>query len=227
MDYQIELKKAGASKTTINTGDKGPAPDATVRDELQKNHADVLSGFLGAGAKAGSALNDLQVLKELASVAPTGPLQGRLAQAFPEFSDVSALRQAIVKRVAPTLRVEGSGSTSDIEYQGMIDGLGRLTNTPEANIAIADMMLAKANLDIQRGNVVQQYQNGQITYEQMNTQLAEMNKVSIMPESVRAMLSGGAATQPQAQPVQLPKVPNFTEMSDADLDAYIEKMGGQ
>ncbi|MDB4455440.1 hypothetical protein N9117_02130, partial [Akkermansiaceae bacterium] len=40
-------------------------------------------------------------------------------------------------------RVEGSGSTSDIEYAGMLNSLGSLKNSPQANVALLDLMLVK------------------------------------------------------------------------------------
>lgn len=180
----------GGGDTNINIPGNETPPDATLRTELQKNQADTLTTFAEAGAKAASNMGDLQALRQLSALAPSGPITGRLAQQFPDFNDVAAVRQSIVKRVAPQLRVEGSGSTSDIEYAGMIEGLGNLANTPEANMAIADMMIAKAEIDMQRADLISQYQNGQLDYSALNAGLAELNRKSIMPESLRSIIDG-------------------------------------
>lgn len=192
-----KISGIGGGDTNINFPDQSPAPDATLRTELQKNQADTLTTFAQAGAKAASNMGDLQALRELSALAPSGPITGRLAQQFPDFNDIAAVRQSIVKRVAPQLRVEGSGSTSDIEYAGMIEGLGNLANSPEANMAIADMMIAKAEIDLQRANLISQYQNGQIEYADLNNSLSELNRKSIMPESLRVLIDGNKGEAPQ------------------------------
>jgi hypothetical protein len=208
------LDRLNAGPTIHNniTGDAPPAVDATLRDELQKNRADVLTGFTEAAAAAASVRNDLQALRELSAFAPSGPLEGRFAQMFPEFNDVAAARNAIVRRVAPTLRAEGSGSTSDIEYAGMVAGLGELPNSPEVNVAIADMMLAKSDLDLRRGAIVSQYEAGSLPYEDMVNQLEELNQVSIMPDSLRAILDGASGAGAIAPS-------DFTSMTPQDLIA--------
>lgn len=93
--------------------------------------------------QAGANNLTINALKQLYQVAPSGPVQGRLAELFPEANDISAAVQSLRTQLAPQLRVEGSGSTSDIEYAGMLNSLGSLKNSPEANAALLDLMLVK------------------------------------------------------------------------------------
>ena len=93
--------------------------------------------------QAGANNLTINALKQLYQVAPSGPVQGRLAELFPEANDVSAAVQSLRTQLAPQLRVEGSGSTSDIEYAGMLNSLGSLKNSPQANAALLDLMLVK------------------------------------------------------------------------------------
>ncbi len=139
------------SGTTINLGEKG---NQKFLEKIYGAKGEELGAQMAAGAKATEVNMDLKVLFDLAGQAPTGAIVGRFAEMFPEFNDVSALRQSIIKRVAPTLRVAGSGSTSDIEFQGMIDGLGRLTNSQEANQAIVGIMIEKNNFNIARSRII-------------------------------------------------------------------------
>ena len=157
------------SGTTINLGEKG---NQKFLEALNKGKGTELAAQMAAGAKATEVNMDLKVLFELAGEAPTGAIAGRFAEMFPEFNDVSALRQSIIKRVAPTLRVEGSGSTSDIEFQGMIEGLGRLTNSQEANQAIVGIMIEKNNFNIARSRIINDWMDagGDMS------KLPEMNK---------------------------------------------------
>ncbi len=157
------------SGTTINLGEKG---NQKFLEKIYGAKGEELGAQMAAGAKATEVNMDLKVLFDLAGEAPTGAIAGRFAEMFPEFNDVSALRQSIIKRVAPTLRVEGSGSTSDIEFQGMIEGLGRLTNSQEANQAIVGIMIEKNNFNIARSRIINDWMDagGDMS------KLPEMNK---------------------------------------------------
>jgi hypothetical protein len=157
------------SGTTINLGEKG---NQKFLEKIYGAKGEELGAQMSAGAKATEVNMDLKVLFDLAGEAPTGAIAGRFAEMFPEFNDVSALRQSIIKRVAPTLRVEGSGSTSDIEFQGMIEGLGRLTNSQEANQAIVGIMIEKNNFNIARARIINDWMDagGDMS------KLPEMNK---------------------------------------------------
>ena len=157
------------SGTTINLGEKG---NQKFLEALNKTKGTELAAQMAAGAKATEVNMDLKVLFDLAGEAPTGAIAGRFAEMFPEFNDVSALRQSIIKRVAPTLRVEGSGSTSDIEFQGMIEGLGRLTNSQEANQAIVGIMIEKNNFNIARARIITDFWESGADM----SKLPEMNK---------------------------------------------------
>jgi len=146
------------------------------------------AAMMGQGNAAAQLSVDLEILAKLAPLAPSGPLQGRLAENFPEFNDVSALRQSIIKRIAPTLRVEGSGSTSDIEFNAMLDGFGSLRNSPEANVAIISVFQKKAAFDIARAKIVRQYQTGNITFKDANDQMAQLEQQSLVPKEVASII---------------------------------------
>jgi hypothetical protein len=189
----------GGGDTILQTGMSG---EDALRTELLKLQGKILGGIVETAGKSAQIAPDINALRELALAGPSGPIQGRLAEMFPEFNDVAAARQAIIRRVAPQMRVEGSGSTSDIEYAGMIQSLGRLTNTPEANVAVADAMLAKYALDQQRAALVQRYTMNDMTYDEMVAELQVLNQQSILPPSLKRLISaspqattsGGTAT---------------------------------
>ena len=165
---------------------------AKAEDELLKKlmgaTGDQWAAMMSQGNAAAQLSVDLEVLARLAPLAPSGPLQGRLAESFPEFNDVSALRQSIIKRIAPTLRVEGSGSTSDIEFNAMLDGFGSLRNSPEANVAIISVFQKKAAFDIARAKIVRQYSTGAITFQQANDQMAQLEQQSLIPKEVASII---------------------------------------
>lgn len=196
--YQQALKKAGA--TSINNQIGTPAPDGKLREELDKGTAKNWTDWQQAGAVSAGQAQDMQLLDELIKVAPQGPLEGRMAEMLPGFSSAGDAFNAIVKRVAPTMRAPGSGSTSDIEYDGMLRSLPALRNKPEANMAISAMMKAKAAINIERAEIISQYSQNQISRNDAEKRISEINKRSIMTPALRQMLAGlgGRGSQPLA-----------------------------
>jgi len=184
-----EIKKATAlpgSGVTINTGDTSSQLVKQFDTEEGKSWA----GYLAAGAKAGAVMNDMQLLDELGKIAPQGPVPGYLQKMFPGVDSAGAAFQSVVNRVAPQMRVEGSGSTSDIEYNGMLRSLQSLSNYPEANRLIGGMMKAKAQIDLQRADIVTRWRNGEIKDAEARTALSQLNRQSIMSPELQALMSG-------------------------------------
>ena len=185
LEYKTALQEAGATKI-IPPGQVGAEEE--LRKKLMQKKGEGFSKMLDAGSASASAMTDLNILQQLAPLAPSGPLTGRLAEAFPEFNDVASLRQSIVKRVAPTLRVEGSGATSDLEFNAMLNSLGSLRNTPEANQAIIAVMQEKAKYNMDRAAVIRAYETNKINLEQANDQLASLDGQSRIPAQVQLIL---------------------------------------
>lgn len=177
---------------TINTGDASSA----LTKKFDEKEGEDWAGLVTQGAKAAATMNDLQLLDQLGKVAPQGPLPGALQKMFPGVNSAGAAFQSIVKRVAPTMRAVGSGSTSDIEYNGMLESLPALGNYPEANQLISGMMQAKAQLDIERANVITQWRNGTFKDAEARAALADLNRKSIMTPELEALIM---ATKPADQ----------------------------
>ena len=185
---------AGGSVTNVNMADES---QGALNKELAKAEGAVIATYLKQGPIASGAMQDLTLLGEVLQFAPQDPITGRLAEYFPGVSSAGAAAQSIIKRVAPTLRAEGSGSTSDIEYAGMLASLPSLQNYPEANRAIVDMMKAKAAIDIERSQIVRDFANSAQTTEDaraMRQRLSEIDSRSIMTPELRRTIDalGGA-----------------------------------
>lgn len=205
--------------------------------ELGTQEGKAWSGYQQQAASAGSTMRDIATLEELSKIAPQGPIVGRLVQQFPGISNAGAAFQSVIKRVAPTLRAPGSGATSDIEYQGMLDSLASLSNQPGGNALILQMMKDKAALDIERGDVIDAIANGPsveggITPAEGRKRLREINSRKIMSPQMQALIdqeaergkkggsgSSGGKTAPAAAPA-------LEGMSDEELDAMIKAQGG-
>ncbi len=187
---------AGGSVTNVNMADES---QTNLNKELAKAEGATIATYLKQGPIAAGSMQDLTLLDEVLQYAPQDPITGRLVEMFPGVSSAGAAAQSIIKRVAPTLRAEGSGSTSDIEYAGMLNSLPALQNYPEANSAIVAMMKAKAAIDIERAQIVRDYANSAQTTEDaraMRSRLSEIESRSIMTPEMRRVidtLSGAPA----------------------------------
>lgn len=180
---------------SINIG--GEPPDGKLREELDKAAGETWGEYQTQAGVSSGLMQDMQILDELIKMAPQGPITGRLAGLFKGSSSAGAAFQSVVSRVAPTLRTPGSGSTSDIEYEGMLNSLPALSNNPEANAAISGMMQAKAQINMERGAIVDAYHNKEISASYARKQLAKLNKRSIMTPELKQLI-GGLAPAPTA-----------------------------
>ena len=187
----------------VNTGDTGSG-DKELRKALGTKEGERWDALQSAGTVSGSMAQDFQVLDRLMTVAPQSPLTGPFLQMFPGMSTTGAAFQSIVTRIAPSLRTPGSGATSDLEYEGMLNSLPRLQNYPEANQLIAEVMKGKAALNVERSDVITAYQNDEITSKEARSKLAELNKRSILSPKMKALLDAQGAKDP-------------SEMSDEEL----------
>lgn len=198
---QLRLRRAGASSQTVTMGSE--PGDSELRKSLDKKEGEVWSAYKETGATAASMQQDFQVLDELIAMAPQGPLTGALANAIPGVSSAGDAFNSIVKRIAPTLRAPGSGSTSDIEYDGMLRSLPNLRNRPEANQMIAEIMKAKAQMNMQRSGIVTQYQTGELSAADTRRMLGELDKQSIItPEMKQALGMLGGNQGPQTGDIE-------------------------
>jgi hypothetical protein len=144
VDFKTELKKAGA--TNVNVDTKG---ENAFSVEAGKSQAKRYDEIASEGQTAKQMISDVQTLKALGDNIQTGKLAeakaaiGPYAQALgidvKGLSEIQAF-EAIVNRVAPSLRVKGSGAQSDYELKNFLKSLPNLGNTPEGN-AIATKTL--------------------------------------------------------------------------------------
>lgn len=138
-DYKSGLKKAGATNVTTTVDTKGENAFATKAGQLQ---ADRYNDLATEAQSSKQMLSDVQTLNELGKNIQTGKLAeakaaiGPYAQALgvdvKGLSEIQAF-EAIVNRVAPSLRVKGSGAQSDYELKNFLKSLPSLGNTPEGN----------------------------------------------------------------------------------------------
>jgi len=182
--------KVGGSGTTVNVGGEDN-PQLELDKKLFERQGISFGKILDAGSASAQTQVELNILQQIAPFQPSGPVTGRLARLFPEANNLAAVRESIVKKIAPALRVDGSGSTSDIEFAAMINSYGSLLNTPEANAAILSVFQAKVKFNIDRAQIVREYMTSSDPNKLQiaNQKLEALESYSSIPQQVQAILT--------------------------------------
>ena len=178
-DFKVGLKKAGATNVTTNV-DKGENSFATEAGKSQAKRFDELAG---EGQKARQMVSDIETLTELGKsigtgkgaeiTAKIGPWAESIGVPIKGLSDIQAF-EAITNRVAPSLRVPGSGAQSDFELKNFLKSLPALGNTPEGNAISAATMKGLQENKIRASEIGSKALNGEITRPQAEKMLREL-----------------------------------------------------
>ena len=177
-DFKSGLKKAGATNVTVDN--KGENSFATEAGKVQAKRFDELAG---EGQKARQMVSDIETLTELGKsigtgkgaelTAKLGPWAESLGVPIKGLSDIQAF-EAITNRVAPSLRVPGSGAQSDFELKNFLKSLPALGNTPEGNAISAATMKGLQENKIRAAEIGSKALNGEITRPQAEKMLREL-----------------------------------------------------
>jgi len=205
-----EYSQSTAGGTTVNMGDK----------ESDKLQAKRLDDIYGAGNIAASAMQDFAVMEELIGLGPQGPLQGAIAEMFPFTSDAGTALTSIINRVAPTLRVEGSGSTSDIEYAGMLKSLPKLMNTPEGNRLVLQIMRNKAQMNMLYGQIAERVYTGELSRQDAFKEISKLKKMPLISPETKAYLDRLEKPSGKSSTTNAP--PTVDEITD-DVNKYLNQ----
>lgn len=215
MNNQARIQASAAGRPSVNVS-TGGVPNDPLLETLAKKEADTWSSYSTQGNAAADKMMDFEALEALSDQVPSGPLMGRAAEMFPEMSDASAAFMSIVSRVAPQMRVPGSGATSDKEVEMFLRSLPRLRYEPGANKAIVSMLKAKAQIDMARSEIVAAASNGQITPQDARERMRELNQQSILPKELRSLVSpqqgGGGGTATPSRRRYNPQTGQFEEV---------------
>jgi hypothetical protein len=191
-----QLSEIGAlGGTTVNMPSTTVGLDESLRQELIKDQAASFKTLTDQGLAAMSTMTEMEDLALVMQMVPTGPAQGRFLEVFPEADTNAAVAMSLIKRIAPTLRVAGSGSTSDIEYAGMLGSLGSFRNDPEANAMIFAAMRNKQQIMIEQAKLVESFRNQEIDGKELSKKLFSLKAKSIFdtPEAKRKILGASGA----------------------------------
>lgn len=196
-DYQTDLKKAGRSSTNVTVN--AAAGENEFQKTFGKGQAERYNTMIEQGDQANNMIGDIKTLQDIGTRIQTGAgaqtklLLGPYAQALgikiDDLPDLQAY-QSVVSRLAPQMRVPGSGANSDFEARQFLLSLPTLGNTPGGNKLIEDTLLGIAQNKRAAGDIARQAGTGQITRQQADQML------QALPDPFTAFRQSGAATTP-------------------------------
>jgi hypothetical protein len=191
-----------------------PTPDEIGRTEFAKQNAAAQAKYFDEVAKAGATaqmrLGDVNQLVTLIETTPQGAGQewlnkgaavlNRFGVDTTEFANVPAAQafQSIVSRVAPTLRVAGSGATSDFEMQQFLASLPAIGNMPGGNRIIANNLKKISERSVQEANIAAQVQGGDLTPSQGRKKILDLGPLDLELPTFGGPPAGGPGGAPGA-----------------------------
>lgn len=143
-EYVQFMKSGGKGPETVVTNVLGDA-EGSFAKELAKDEAKQVMKTIEAGQTAARNLVELDNLSDLLGNVQTGGAAavkswlGELGVATEGLNDIQAF-EATVARMIPAQRVEGSGSSSNLDVQQFAKGLPALIKQPGGNQIIIDTL---------------------------------------------------------------------------------------
>lgn len=178
LEYKTGLKKAGATNVSVDTQGEN-----SFAKEAGKVQAQRFNDLVEEGAKAKQMVSDINTLTELGKNIGTGK-GAQIKAAIGPYAEALGIKvdglsyiqayEAIVNRVAPTLRVKGSGAQSDFELKNFLKSLPSLGNTPEGNEIAANVMNGLQQNKLKAAEIGSLALNGEITRTEAEKRLREL-----------------------------------------------------
>jgi hypothetical protein len=204
-DWQQQNKSG--STVNVNTGENSGA-FAKKSDELAATRFDEI---VKSGQEAQMFTGDLMQLSEIAKNLKTGKeaevlaLVGPFANALGINTDGLGAAQAydaIVARMAPAMRIPGSGASSDFDARQFLKSLPALGNTPEGNALIIQTFQNIQNAKMQAAEIASQAQLGQISWQDADKQIRALGNPfqAFKAATAKTKQTGGVDTNADQPP---------------------------
>ena len=178
-DFKSGLKKAGAVNVTTNI----EKPELAFDTEAGKLQAKRFDELASEGQTAKQMVSDISTLTDLGKNIGTGksaefkaligPYAENLGIKMEGLSDIQAY-EAVVNRIAPNLRVKGSGAQSDLELKNFLKSLPSLGNTPEGNQIASTVLTGLQENKIRAAEIGSKAMSKEITRSEAEKQLRDL-----------------------------------------------------
>lgn len=209
LDYQTQLRQAGRSSTNVTVNQA--AGENAFQKTFGEGQAKRYNEMIEQGDQANNMIGDIKALQDIGTRIQTGagaqarlmlgPYVQALGVKVDGLDDLQAY-QAVVSRLAPQMRVPGSGANSDFEARQFLLSLPTLGNTPGGNKIIEDTLMGIAQNKRAAGDIARQAGTGQITRQQADQML------QALPDPFTAFRQSGASAAPAPAAPAAPGVPD-------------------
>ncbi len=188
----------GGASTTVNIDQKA---ESEGDKEKAKRLDKTIGTWTASGETALQSQTELEQLREIfnrnpdpqgAMVAAKQALGPYLEAAGIDVNGLSDVQvaQAIAERLAPRQRLEGSGSTSDIEYKGLLRSIPTLMQNPEARNDLLSAFEAQNQYDLARADIARRYNTDEITRAQALQEHSKLPKPAGLFKQLRSKHAG-------------------------------------
>ena len=173
IDYQVALRKAGATNVQVSTEGK------EFGKQAEKFAAEGFRDLANQGQNATRSAIQLDRLDTLLKRTGSGlatqakAVAGNFGIETKGLSDIQAV-EAIVNQLVPQQRPPGSGTMSDADLALFKRSLPRLINTPGGNQTIIDTLKAINQYDQQIGAIAREALRGRISQEEADARISRV-----------------------------------------------------
>jgi hypothetical protein len=191
-----KISQIGGGGVTVNTGENTSAFTKKA-DELAAGR---MSEIVTAGQGAQSFMGDINTLAEIGKTLQTGKRAEAMAMVGPFAEaigiDVEGLGEAeayeaIISRMAPAMRIPGSGASSDFDAKQFLRSLPALGNSPEGNAIIEQTFTAIQQTKMAAMDIANRALSGEISWNEADKQIANLGDPFTAFNDYRAKTKGG------------------------------------
>lgn len=177
-NWIISGRKAGASQTNIDM-----KPESAFDTEAAKAQAKRFDNIITEGDNASGMIANINALREIGAGLNTGKGAEIMASLGP-YAEMAGVKidglgemqayDAIVSRIAPSLRTPGVGAMSDYELRQFVKALPGLGKTPEGNAIIQNTLESVAQHKMEAARIASAVLNGEMTRQQGEKMIREL-----------------------------------------------------
>lgn len=197
-----DLARKNAAATNINIDQKG---ELAFDQAAAKHQATRYDDIVKQGSTSREMIGDLKTLRDLSTQIETGKPAEILAALGPwaealnvklEGLGPAQAYQSIIDKLAPRMRVPGSGATSDFDARQFLRSLPQLGNNPQGNQVIADTFEAIQQSHLSASEIASRALAKEITPREAEKQLRALPDPYEAWKSARGNAPSGAPATP-------------------------------
>jgi hypothetical protein len=186
--YMEYMNRAGQS---INIGDDPKNFEQKIRNELYGSRIKAIPDLEKNAAQIINLSDEAANMAALMNETDPSLFKKGLLKYMPNLAiatderGFAAAATAIQNKLAPAMRPEGSGSTSDLEVGMYINSLPNFMSSPDGRNLTVEIFKARAGIERKKLALVEKYSNEGMDAKTYSQELSKLNGESIFTEEVK------------------------------------------